>query len=110
MRTAIDVIHRAEHDSSYEPSRVVIGYTDRLTATGVREQPLGTLNFHDDLAALYDRVDLVVPQHRIEYIKYTGVGVIWHKANRIDRVFGSTGGTTITAELLLMAANRVGSA
>ena len=52
MRTAIDVIHRAQHDSSFEPARVIIGFTDRLTAAGVREQPLGALNFHDDLAAL----------------------------------------------------------
>eukprot|EP00966_Prymnesium_polylepis_P220137 5092745-Prymnesium_polylepis.1 len=109
MRTSLDVIHRALHDPRYEQSRVIIGFTDRLTKIGIREQPMTALNFQDDLAAIDDHVELALPQHRIEYIKYEGLlpdTVIWDKARRVDRCFGSTGHTTIVAELERMAAAR----
>ena len=86
MRTAIDVIRRAQHDSMMDAHSVIIGYVDRLAKNGIREQPMTAFKW-EDLAALDDRVDLAVPQHRIAYIKYAGIeGVVWDKANRIDRI------------------------
>mmetsp|Transcript_2978 Transcript_2978/g.6239 ORF Transcript_2978/g.6239 Transcript_2978/m.6239 type:complete len:91 (+) Transcript_2978:94-366(+) len=79
MRTAIDVIHRVQHDPSFDASQVIIGFSDRLTESGVREQPLVAFNFHDDLAALDARVDLAIPQHRILYIADGRLGTIWDK-------------------------------
>lgn len=99
MRTALDVIHRVQHDLLFDASQVVIGFTDRLAQGGVRESPLSAMNFDEDIAALDDRVDLALPQHRILYISYHEFGSIWCKKDRIDRIFGSTGNETVIAEL-----------
>ena len=107
MRTALDVIRRCIHDPLFDQARVIIGFVDRLHAAGIREQPLMALDFENDIAACDDRAgEFAIPQHRIDYILYEGLGIIWHKANRVDRVFGSTGDETVVADLHLMAAER----
>jgi uncharacterized protein (UPF0248 family) len=98
MRTAIDVIRRAQHDRALGTERLFIGYVDRLVPSGMREQGLNAFKW-EDLSALDDKVDLAIPQHRILYIRHADLGVVWDKRSRTDRIFGSTGNATVMAEL-----------
>ncbi|XP_043937520.1 leukocyte receptor cluster member 9 [Protopterus annectens] len=87
MKTAVDVISRIQWDSSLLKNYFTVGYLDRFL--GVIEKPFTEFSW-EDLASVEYGV-LAVPKHRIQYFKYRDV-IVWDKTNRIDDVFGSTGG------------------
>ena len=87
MKTAADVISRLQWDKQLPIDRFTVGYIDRFK--GVLEQPF-TAFCWEDLASVDDYEVLAIPQHRIQYFKYSG-SKVWEKATRLDVIFGSTG-------------------
>jgi len=87
MKTAADVISRLQWDRQLPVDKFTVGYVDRFR--GVLEQPF-TAFCWEDLASVDDFEVLAIPQHRIQYFKYSGTKV-WEKATRMDLIFGSTG-------------------
>ena len=87
MKTAADVISRLQWDKQLPIEKFTVGYVDRFQ--GVLEQPF-TAFCWEDLASVDDYEVLAIPQHRIQYFKYSGLKV-WEKATRLDVIFGSTG-------------------
>ena len=87
MKTAADVIARLQWDRQLPIEKFTVGYIDRFR--GVLEQPF-TAFCWEDLASVDDYEVLAIPQHRIQYFKYSG-SKVWEKATRLDVIFGSTG-------------------
>ena len=87
MKTAADVISRLLWDEQLPIDKFTVGYVDRFK--GVLEQPF-TAFCWEDLASVDDFEVLAIPQHRIQYFKYSG-SKVWEKATRLDVIFGSTG-------------------
>jgi len=87
MKTAADVISRLQWDKQLPVDKFTVGYIDRFR--GVLEQPF-TAFCWEDLASVDDYEVLAIPQHRIQYFKYSG-SKVWEKATRLDLIFGSTG-------------------
>jgi len=87
MKTAADVISRLQWDTQLPIEKFKVGYIDRFR--GVVEQPF-TAFCWEDLASVDDYEVLAIPQHRIQYFKYSG-SKVWEKATRLDVIFGSTG-------------------
>ena len=87
MKTAADVISRLQWDKKLPIDKFTVGYVDRFK--GVLEQPF-TAFCWEDLASVDDYEVLAIPQHRIQYFKYSG-SKVWEKATRLDVIFGSTG-------------------
>nr|KAF6407096.1 leukocyte receptor cluster member 9 [Molossus molossus] len=85
LRTAAAVIQRIRWDPSLDPADFSVGYADRFL--GVVEEPFGAFCWDQPLAALGPGL-LAVPQHRIRYFRFRG-RVVWDRASRTDRVFGS---------------------
>ena len=81
MKTANDVINRISWDESFPQENFTVGFLD----TGSKE--VGEKPF---TKFAWDGIDGDVKQ-RVQYFKYLGV-LVWSKADRLDRVFGSTGG------------------
>ena len=88
LRTSEDVIARIMWDDRLKRSRFTVGYLDRFS--GVMEDKFNAFCWDQPLAAV-DNDTLAIPQHRIQYFKYGEVKV-WDKSERLDRIFGSTGG------------------
>ena len=88
MRTAQDVIRRCFWDAGLNSELVRVGYLDRL-AGGVIEKPLRAFEWVD-ISTVGGPDVLAIPQHRIQYIAYADEGVVWDKAKRLDRIFGTT--------------------
>jgi uncharacterized protein (UPF0248 family) len=85
LRPASDVLNRLRWDPSLDPSDYIIGYEDRFL--GARETGLEKWKTEQT-------DEEFIPQHRILYFKKKcgddGKGeVVWERATRIDRVFGS---------------------
>jgi uncharacterized protein (UPF0248 family) len=85
LRPASDVLNRLRWDPSLDPSDYIIGYEDRFL--GARETGLEKWKTEQT-------DDEFIPQHRILYFKKKGGDdgkgeVVWERATRIDRVFGS---------------------
>jgi uncharacterized protein (UPF0248 family) len=85
LRPASDVLHRLRWDPSLDPSDYIIGYEDRFL--GARETGLEKWKTEQT-------DEEFIPQHRILYFKRKGGEdgrgeVVWERATRIDRVFGS---------------------
>jgi uncharacterized protein (UPF0248 family) len=85
LRPASDVLNRLRWDPSLDPSEYVIGYEDRFL--GARETGLEKWKTEQT-------DEEFIPQHRILYFKKKGDEegkgeVIWERATRVDRVFGS---------------------
>ena len=87
MKTAADVISRLQWDKQLPIDKFTVGYVDRFK--GVLEQPFNAFCW-EDLASVDDYEVLAIPQHRIQYFKYSG-SKVWEKATRLDVIFGSTG-------------------
>jgi len=87
MKTAADVISRLQWDKHLPIDKFTVGYIDRFK--GVLEQPFSAFCW-EDLASVDDYEVLAIPQHRIQYFKYSG-SKVWEKATRLDVIFGSTG-------------------
>ncbi|KAL5121087.1 hypothetical protein ACEQ8H_000938 [Pleosporales sp. CAS-2024a] len=88
LRPASHVLHRLRWDPSLDPSEYIVGYEDRFL--GARETGLEKWKTEQT-----DRE--FIPQHRILYFKKkggeSGSGeVLWERATRIDKVFGSGAG------------------
>jgi len=81
MKTANDVINRISWDESFPQENFTVGYLD-VGSKEVREKPFTKF--------AWEGVDGDVKQ-RVQYFKYLGV-LVWSKGERLDRVFGSTGG------------------
>lgn len=84
LRPASDVLNRLRWDPNLDPGEYIVGYEDRFL--GAREMALGKWKT--------EQTDLeFIPQHRILYFKKKGDGsegeVIWERASRIDKIFGS---------------------
>jgi uncharacterized protein (UPF0248 family) len=87
LRPASDVLHRLRWDPALDPADYIIGYEDRFL--GTRETGLERWKTEQT-------DDEFIPQHRILYFRRK-VGedgsargeVVWERATRIDRVFGS---------------------
>lgn len=100
MKTASDVISRIQWDEELSPKDFVVGYLDRFI--GIVEKCFTDLSW-EDLASVDHFVDLAIPRHRIQYFMYMGE-IVWDKRERIDKVFGSTGGK----ETILDVKERIG--
>ncbi|KAH4031405.1 polynucleotide adenylyltransferase [Parastagonospora nodorum] len=93
LRPASDVLHRLRWDPNLDPAEYIIGYEDRFL--GPRETGLEKWKTEQT-------DDEFIPQHRILYFKKKGGEsgdgeVVWERATRIDKIFGSgagAGGTT----------------
>lgn len=76
----LDVLDRFRWDPAYKSSDYVVGYLDRFD--GLREMPL-------DSWVPESTEEEWIPQHRIKYFKDARGGVVWHRDQRIDEIFGS---------------------
>jgi uncharacterized protein (UPF0248 family) len=80
-----DVLDRIRWDPSYDVKAYIIGYLDRFG--GVKE-------IHAPIWLDDSTEEDWVPQHRIRYFKKLlpghGEEIVWHRFERIDKVFGST--------------------
>ena len=102
MRTAHDLIRRCFWDAGLNTELVRVGYLDRLADQQVVEKPLGAFEWVD-ISTVGGPDVLAIPQHRIQYITYGDEGIVWEKATRVDRIFGSTGQPSIMPRLQLAA-------
>jgi uncharacterized protein (UPF0248 family) len=89
LRPASDVLNRLRWDPSLDPSDYIIGYEDRFL--GAKETGLEKWKTEQT-------DEEFIPQHRILYFKKRsedgGDGeIVWERATRIDKVFGSGLGT-----------------
>jgi poly(A) polymerase Pap1/uncharacterized protein (UPF0248 family)/endonuclease/exonuclease/phosphatase family metal-dependent hydrolase len=83
LRPSSDVLNRLRWDPSLDPSDYIVGYEDRFL--GAKETGLEKWKTEQT-------DDEFIPQHRILYFKKKGDGggeIVWERATRIDRVFGS---------------------
>ena len=85
LRPASDVLNRLRWDPSLNPSDFIIGYEDRFLGA----QEIGLEKWKSEQTD-----EEFIPQHRILYFKRRNEGdkageVVWERATRIDRVFGS---------------------
>lgn len=85
LRPASDVLNRLRWDPSLDPSDYIIGYEDRFL--GAKETGLEKWKTEQT-------DEEFIPQHRILYFKKKGGedgkgDVVWERATRIDKVFGS---------------------
>ncbi|XP_006868370.1 PREDICTED: leukocyte receptor cluster member 9 [Chrysochloris asiatica] len=85
LRTAGAVIQRIRWDPRLDPADFSVGYADRFL--GVREEPFTAFCWDAPLAALGPGV-LAIPEHRVRYFRFRG-RLVWDRASRTDRVFGS---------------------
>jgi uncharacterized protein (UPF0248 family) len=88
LRPAADVLNRLRWDPNLDPADYIIGYEDRFL--GARETSLEKWKTEQT-------DEEFIPQHRILYFKKrsseAGHGeLVWERATRIDRVFGSGAG------------------
>lgn len=87
LRPASDVLNRLRWDPSLDPSDYIIGYEDRFL--GVRETGLEKWRTEQT-------DEEFIPQHRILYFRKKDTDIkgqlVWERATRIDRVFGSGAG------------------
>ncbi|CAI6339077.1 unnamed protein product [Periconia digitata] len=84
LRPASDVLNRLRWDPSLDGDNYIVGYEDRFL--GAREMALGKWKT--------EQTDMeFIPQHRILYFKRKDESidgeVVWERATRIDKVFGS---------------------
>ena len=85
LRPVHEVVHRILWDPALDAASFVIGYRDRFKATAV-EAPVDAPN--ENIKGKARLLVLALPQHRILYVKYKR-RLVWHKEQRLDRVFGS---------------------
>lgn len=90
MKTGNDVINRILWDADLPSENFTIGYMDRFT--GIVEKSFTAFSWEDISSVDYDV--LSIPKHRIEYFKYKTLK-FWDKSQRLDNMFGSTGGKAI---------------
>ena len=81
LRTARDVLSRCHHDESLG-DLIIMGYIDRIN--GPLEKTV-----RDFVPACHGGD---IPEHRILYFR-NNTEVIWDRAGRVDRIFGSGAGT-----------------
>ncbi|KAF1949803.1 hypothetical protein CC80DRAFT_555032 [Byssothecium circinans] len=85
LRPASDILNRLRWDPNLDPSEYVVGYEDRFL--GAKETSLERWKTEQT-------DEEFIPQHRILYFKKRGEGgaggeVVWERATRVDKVFGS---------------------
>ncbi|KAF1977226.1 hypothetical protein BU23DRAFT_323198 [Bimuria novae-zelandiae CBS 107.79] len=83
LRPASDILNRLRWDSNLDPSEYIVGYEDRFL--GAKETPLEKWKTEQT-------DEEFIPQHRILYFKKKGKDggeVVWERATRIDKIFGS---------------------
>ncbi|KAH6637689.1 hypothetical protein C7974DRAFT_390010 [Boeremia exigua] len=90
LRPASDVLNRLRWDPSLDPTDYIIGYEDRF---------IGTKEISLEKWKTEQTDEEFIPQHRILFFrkKVGGAGnskgeVVWERATRIDKVFGSGAG------------------
>ena len=81
FRTAMDVMNRLRWDENMDSTDYIVGYEDRFL--GIKERAL------DEWTGEQTDEEFI-PQHRIQYFKRRGDGVIiWDRGSRVDLIFGS---------------------
>ena len=83
LRPASDVINRLRWDANLDPSNYIVGYEDRF---------LGAKELSLERWKTEQTDEEFIPQHRILYFKKKsdeGVEVVWERATRVDKIFGS---------------------
>ena len=83
LRPASDVLNRLRWDPSLDPSDYIVGYEDRFL--GAKETSLERWKTEQT-------DDEFIPQHRVLYFKKKGDEggeIVWERATRVDRIFGS---------------------
>ncbi|KAK7182815.1 hypothetical protein DPSP01_010081 [Paraphaeosphaeria sporulosa] len=83
LRPASDILNRLRWDSNLDPSDYIVGYEDRFL--GAKETTLEKWKTEQT-------DEEFIPQHRILYFKKKsddGGEVVWERATRIDKIFGS---------------------
>jgi uncharacterized protein (UPF0248 family) len=86
LRPASDVLNRLRWDPNLDPTDYIIGYEDRF---------LGAKEISLEKWKTEQTDEEFIPQHRILYFrkKFNDEGeLIWERATRIDKVFGSGAG------------------
>ncbi|KAH9862175.1 hypothetical protein IAQ61_010378, partial [Plenodomus lingam] len=88
LRPASDVLNRLRWDPGLDPSDYIIGYEDRF---------LGAKEANLDKWKTEQTDEEFIPQHRILYFKKKGGDdgkgeLVWERATRLDKVFGSGAG------------------
>ena len=79
LRPANDVLNRLRHDSSFNQSDYIVGYTDRF-------EGLKTMNVQEWGKDTED--EEFIAEHRIEYFKRVADDhVVWHRKDKIDEIF-----------------------
>ena len=91
LRPVRDCIQRVLHDPLLDPADFRFGYHDRFHPFP-RAAPFDAPN--DSVEGGARSLVLALPEHRIECLWYRG-RLVWHKASRLDDVFGSRGGLRI---------------
>lgn len=88
LRTASDVISRLLYDQDQQPENILLGYMDRIE--GPMEKSV------QDFVSADHGGDL--PEHRILYFRLADNNelttrnneqILWDRAGRVDRIFGS---------------------
>lgn len=93
MRPARDVVARILWDEGVPSEHFIVGYTDRFE--GVLELPFDAFNWADFCSL--DHTEIAVPEHRIAHFRFEPTNTtVWHKADRIDDVFGPSAGPPST--------------
>jgi hypothetical protein len=85
LRPAKDALQRILWDPQLQKESFTVGFVDRF-ANGFTEVKCDAPN--TSIKGPSRLFVLALPEHRIEYIKFLR-RVVWHKADRIDRIFGS---------------------
>jgi uncharacterized protein (UPF0248 family) len=83
LRPASDILNRLRWDPNLDPSDYIVGYEDRFL--GAKETTLEKWKTEQT-------DEEFIPQHRILYFKKkseNGGEVVWERATRIDKIFGS---------------------
>lgn len=83
LRPASDILNRLRWDSNLDPSDYIVGYEDRFL--GAKETTLEKWKTEQT-------DEEFIPQHRILYFKKKsedGGEVVWERATRVDKIFGS---------------------
>ena len=101
MRTAREVINRVAWDPTLPDELFVVGYLDRFA--GIMERCITAFNFRDDLATL-SHLELAIPTHRVQYIKYKTT-IVWDKRDdsRCDNFYASYPEKAVSIEQMMAA-------
>ncbi len=92
-----EVLRRIKWDETLPSSSFAVLYYDRVR-DALCESPFDAPN--DSISGKETSFVFALPEHRIEAVKYLE-RTVWHKADRLDRVFGSMNGNGMTIDAVV---------